>query len=277
MLDLPEVPDLYLTQMPFANAFTIGAGRADDRPQLGARAAARHRRAARGDRARGHARPVRARAVRHGAADPAAALLPAAAARGPAVHGGTRGAARVVARGGADVRPRRGGRQSPADGRMQVADGAGGWRGDRRSQPRRVHRPGPRLPREGQRPREAHAAVHRSRHHPPDAGTAHPRAPEVGARGRLRPDRRRRVHQARRGAAAARGGRGGRQRTTASACATRSAGPATRSRRSASSSATGSRSSAGGRNRPPIRTDARTARRPRCAASAGTCRRAARP
>jgi len=26
VLDLPEVPDLYLTQMPFANAFTIGAG-----------------------------------------------------------------------------------------------------------------------------------------------------------------------------------------------------------------------------------------------------------
>src|ERR687885_2355914 len=26
VLDLPEVPDLYLTQMPIANAFTIGAG-----------------------------------------------------------------------------------------------------------------------------------------------------------------------------------------------------------------------------------------------------------
>src|SRR3954466_9184106 len=26
VLDLPEVPDLYLTQMPWANAFTIGAG-----------------------------------------------------------------------------------------------------------------------------------------------------------------------------------------------------------------------------------------------------------
>src|SRR6195952_2396915 len=26
VLDVPEVPDLYLTQMPIANAFTIGAG-----------------------------------------------------------------------------------------------------------------------------------------------------------------------------------------------------------------------------------------------------------
>jgi hypothetical protein len=48
VLDLPEVPDLYLT--PGGQRLHDRRRRADDRAQLGARAAARHRRPARGDR-----------------------------------------------------------------------------------------------------------------------------------------------------------------------------------------------------------------------------------
>ena len=73
VLDLEDVPDLYLTQFPVANALTFGSGRPvivlnselvrllDDRG------------AARRDRPRGGAHPQRPRPLQDGAADPAPA------------------------------------------------------------------------------------------------------------------------------------------------------------------------------------------------------------
>ena len=151
VLDLEDVPDLYLTQFPEANALTFGVRAAGDRPQLRARPAARRRGPARRDRPRGGARPERPRALHDGADDPAAAravdppadLRRAAAARDP------HRAARVVARRGAELRPRRGARHARPDGGVPRPHDDLRRRGGRRAQPRRVHEAGARLGEKG--------------------------------------------------------------------------------------------------------------------------------
>ncbi len=125
-LDLPERPG------PLAHAVPDHQRRGDRRrpadraPQLARRRGARRGGAADGARPRGRPRPVRARALPHRADDPARDRHPRPAdARRPPADRGPHGAARVVPRRRAQLRPRRDARQSrPAD-HVAHADGDG--------------------------------------------------------------------------------------------------------------------------------------------------------
>ena len=138
-----DVPDLYLTQFPIANALTIGTGKPiivlnSELVQL-----LDERRAARRHRPRGGAHPLRPRPLPDGADDP-----PAARDRGPPADRSPAcrcvavrmRAARVVARRRAVLRPRRGARHPRPDRRLPHADGVVRRRGGRRAEPRRVPR-----------------------------------------------------------------------------------------------------------------------------------------
>ena len=92
VLDLDDaVPDLYLTQFPFANAYTIGSQRPDRAVELPAAGPARRRRPSRGARARGGARALRPRPVPDRAAHPPSARLLAPARAGRAAAAGASG------------------------------------------------------------------------------------------------------------------------------------------------------------------------------------------
>ncbi len=160
-LDMPDVYDLYVTQFPIVNAMTIGSKKADHRAQLRPLEPARRGGPARGAGPRGRAHPLRPRPLPDGAPDPAEPhRRPAAAARRAAAHGGEDGAARVVARRRALLRPRRGARHARPAGHVPHADER--QRGDeaRQAEPRRLPRPGLRLPRgeQGRRPPPAPVA-----------------------------------------------------------------------------------------------------------------------
>ena len=208
-LDLEDVPDLYLTQFPFANAATIGT----DRPVVvvnselvrildddGRRAVLAH------EAAHVHSGHVLYQTamlillrIASGVRLPLLAGLPLLAIQ-LALLEWFRGAELSCDRAAALV-------TRDPHGRLPRPHGHLGRRGLRRAQPRRLHRPGHGLQRGRPGPREAHPADGRHGPDAPDAGAPRAAAARVGARGRVRPDRRRRLHPPRPRAAAARGGR----------------------------------------------------------------------
>ncbi len=184
VLDLEDVPDLYLTQFPEANALTFGSGR----PVIVLNSELVRLLDAEG------LRVVIAHEAAHVLSDhvlymtaltillqlgqsirlPIFAGLPLLAIR-TALLEWSRAAELSCDRAAAlgDPRP---------DGRVPRPHDDLRRRGRRRAQPRRVHEAGARLRREGLRARAPDPAAHAPQHHPPDAGAAHPRGPELGPR-----------------------------------------------------------------------------------------------
>ena len=207
VLDISEVYDVYIMAEPSFNAMAIGAGKPILVLNSGTVDAARRRPARGGHRPRGRPHPLRPRPVSHRAEHPPAAHRPAAADGGrPAAAGRPARPAGVVARDRADLRPRGGDRHPrPARGLQDAHDDVGRREG-RRPQPRRVHAPGDGVHRDRRGPRPPAAPAHRPAPDALAAGQARARAAGLGADRRVRPHRRRRVRQARRGAPRARGG-----------------------------------------------------------------------
>ena len=140
-LDLEDVPDLYLTQVPAAERDDDRRAQTDRGRAVRARAAARRRAAPRGVRPRGRARALRPPALPHRAGDPDRAdahRAPAAAARA-----GAHRAAGVESRDRAELRPRRGARDARPARRLPHADVDRRRRDGRRARPRRLHAAGP--------------------------------------------------------------------------------------------------------------------------------------
>ena len=258
-LDMPDEYDLYITQQPVANAMAIGAEKPIivlnsglvnllDEEELLARPLARDR-----------AHPLRPRPLPDGPRDPPAAddLAPAAARR-PTAHRRAHGAARVVARGGALLRPRRGARDARPARRVPHAHAPDRRLGVGPAQPRRLPRAGLGVPRGRQGRRQPPAPVARARRDPRAARPPRARGHGVGARRRLQPHRRRRVPAPRRP-----GDRAARRRprpspSTASASRARSATSARTWRRRATRWPTGcaGRATSPATRRPTTRTGA---------------------